>query len=89
MPLASDKMKGVRLMSIQLLLALSCVVHCPTTPALRRDDDEKHIDSSISGPVFSVHEQLRRVPTPALVLASQVKKPGAERAAQVVLLHPL
>ena len=84
MPLGSDERKGVDLKRKQSLLALPCAISCSTTPALRRDDDDKHINSSISGLVFNVHEQLRRLPTPASVLASQVKEPGAERAAQVV-----
>ena len=87
MPLASDKREVVKLIIIQLLLAPPCVMDCPTTPALRRDDDDKHITSSIRGPVFNMREQLSCVPTPALALASQVKEP--ERVAQVVLLHVL
>ena len=80
MPLASDKRKGVKLIVIQLSLALLCMIKCPTTPALRRGDYD---NSKISRPIFNVH------PTPALVLASQVKELEAERVALVVLLHLL
>ena len=85
--IASGRTEEVRLIIVQLLLAPSRVMDCLTTPALRRDDDDKHINSSVSGPVLNITEQLSCVPTPALVLASQIKEPGPERVALVVLLH--
>ena len=87
MPTASDKTKGVKLIIIQLLPALPRLTDCPTK--LRPDDNDKHTNSSISGPTFNLNEQLSGVPTPELVLASQVKEPRAEGAALVVLLHLL